>query len=67
MTPTQRAARGLMWLRFVWNDHNFEPMHKEAKRIVDALGVHSLEEAEAWMEREFAEPAFPHVAQGGEG
>ena len=43
-------ARGLLWLAFVWNDHNFEAAHKEARRIAERAGIRSLEDANAWLE-----------------
>ena len=42
-------ARGLLWLAYVWNDHNFEPAHKEAQRIAANAGINSFEEANAWL------------------
>lgn len=43
-------ARGLLWLAFVWNDHNFEAAHKEARRIAERAGIRSFEDANAWLE-----------------
>jgi hypothetical protein len=43
-------AYRLLWLAFVWNDHNFDAAHKEAREEAKKWGIHSLDEANAFLE-----------------
>lgn len=50
-TARESMARRLLWLAFVWNDHNFEEAHIEARREAEAHGITTLEQANEWLSR----------------
>jgi len=50
-TARESMARRLLWLAFVWNDHNFEKAHIEARREAEAHGITTLEQANEWLSR----------------
>jgi hypothetical protein len=43
-------ARRLLWIAFVWNDHNFGPAHEEARSEARRHGITSLDDANAWLD-----------------
>lgn len=50
-TARESMARRLLWLAFVWNDHNFEEAHIEARREAEAHGITTLKQANEWLSR----------------
>ena len=42
-------ARRLLWLAFVWNDHNFGAAHDEARKEAARHGITNWDEANAWL------------------
>lgn len=50
-TARESMARRLLWLAFVWNDHNFEKAHIEARREAEAHGITTLKQANEWLSR----------------
>lgn len=43
-------AYRLLWLAFVWNDHNFEPAHTAARLTCEKHGIKSFDEGNAYLE-----------------
>lgn len=49
-----------LWLAYVWNDHNFKAAHLEARETCGKLGIRSLNEANAWLDKmDRAAPTTP--------
>lgn len=46
-----KLARRCLHTGFVWNDHNFEAAKELAKREAEELGIHSLEDANAFIDK----------------
>lgn len=46
---TVALARRLLWIAYVWNDHNFDYAHREARREAEKHGITNLDEANAWL------------------
>lgn len=42
-------ARRTLWLAYVWNDHNFEAAHIEARKTARQNGIDNLEQANKWL------------------
>lgn len=57
--PVYAMAYRLLWLAFVWNDHNFEDAHIEARDTALEFGITSFDEANAWLEKQRALVAEP--------
>lgn len=49
-------SRKLLWLAYVWNDHNFGAAHLEARRVAEAWGIKSFDDANRYLEK-FTAPA----------
>lgn len=50
LTSLIALARFPLWAAFIWNDHNFQSLHKEAKEQALDIGVSSQEEAEKFLD-----------------
>jgi len=42
-------ARRCLWIAYVWNDHNFDSAHVEAKREAEKQGITNLDEANDFL------------------
>lgn len=49
-STTYALARRTLHLAYAWNDHNFDAAHLLARQTAEEVGIHSAEEAEAWLE-----------------
>lgn len=48
---TLRAlARRTLWVAYCWNDHNFGPAHKYARKAAGQAGINDFDQANAWLE-----------------
>lgn len=45
----QQLARRTLWIAYCWNDHNFEAAHLQARKEAEAAGIHTFEEANAFL------------------
>lgn len=45
----QALARRTLWIAYCWNDHNFEAAHLQARKEAEAAGIHTFEEANAFL------------------
>jgi hypothetical protein len=45
-----KLARRTLWLAFVWNDHNFDAAHIEARNACKLCGINSFDEANEFIE-----------------
>lgn len=58
-------AHRLLWIAFVWNDHNFEAAHIVARKTAATWGITSFDEANAYLESKRAPAAQPLQQEGG--
>lgn len=42
-------ARKLLWIAYVWNDHNFDHPYKVAREMAQEFGIESFDQANAWL------------------
>jgi len=42
-------ARKLLWIAYVWNDHNFDAAHKVALKLAQEFGIESFDQANDWL------------------
>ena len=42
-------ARKLLWIAYVWNDHNFDHPYKIARALAQEFGIESFDQANAWL------------------
>lgn len=42
-------ARKLLWVAYVWNDHNFDHPYKIARKLAAEFGIESFDQANAWL------------------
>jgi hypothetical protein len=54
-------ARRCLWLAFCWNDHNFGPAHKVARKEALQHGITSFDEANEWLSTAPAPTAEPDM------
>lgn len=45
-------ARKLLWVAYVWNDHNFEHPYKIARKLAQEFGIESFDQANAWLDEQ---------------
>lgn len=43
-------ARKLLWIAYVWNDHNFDHPHKIARKLAQEFGIGSFDQANGWLD-----------------
>lgn len=49
-----KLALRTLWIAYVWNDHNFGPAHKEARKTCQNAGIKTFDQANAWIESKLA-------------
>lgn len=42
-------ARKLLWIAYVWNDHNFDHPYQIARKLAQEFGIESFDQANAWL------------------
>ncbi len=45
-------ARKLLWIAYVWNDHNFDHPYKIARALAQEFGIESFDQANAWLDEQ---------------
>lgn len=45
-------ARKLLWVTYVWNDHNFDHPYKIARKLAAEFGIESFDQANAWLDEQ---------------
>ena len=46
----RKLAYRTIWIAYVWNDHNFDAAHLEARRTCERIGLKSFDEAGAFLD-----------------
>lgn len=45
-------ARKLLWIAYVWNDHNFDHPYQIARKLAQEFGIESVDQANAWLDEQ---------------